>query len=128
MVKAVGYARVSSEEQAAKDLSIPAQIKAIKRYADENDDLVLLDIFRDEGISAYASADKRPGFKAMINLAKDSDISVILVHKLDRFSRNREESIIFKSLLKNMGFRSNRLPRTSIRIRRPVSCSKESSR
>ena len=27
------YARVSSERQAEKDLSIPAQIKALKRYA-----------------------------------------------------------------------------------------------
>ena len=27
------YARVSSERQAQKDLSIPAQVKALKRYA-----------------------------------------------------------------------------------------------
>ena len=27
------YARVSSERQAEKDLSIPAQLKALKRYA-----------------------------------------------------------------------------------------------
>ena len=103
MIKVVGYVRVSSEEQAAKDLSIPAQIKAIRRYVDEDDEMMLVEIFKDEGISAYASADKRTGFMAMINLAKDSDVSVILVHKLDRFSRNREESIIFKSLLKKRG-------------------------
>ncbi|MBM3120318.1 MAG: recombinase family protein, partial [Chloroflexi bacterium] len=100
MIKVVGYARVSSDEQAAKDLSIPAQIKAIRHFVDESDEMTLVDIFKDEGISAYASADKRPGFMAMISLAKDSDVSLILVHKLDRFSRNREESIIFKSLLK----------------------------
>ena len=103
MIKVVGYARVSSEEQAAKDLSIPAQIKAIRRFVDEDDEMMLVEIYKDEGISAYASADKRTGFMAMINLAKDSDVSVILVHKLDRFSRNREESIIFKSLLKKHG-------------------------
>ena len=103
MIKVVGYVRVSSEEQAAKDLSIPAQIKAINRYVDESDDMIIEEMFKDEGLSAYASADKRTGFMAMINLAKDSDVSLILVHKLDRFSRNREESIIFKSLLKKHG-------------------------
>ncbi len=97
-----GY-RPMNREQAAKDLSIPAQIKAINRYVDDSDDMMLVEMFKDEGISAYASADKRPGFMAMINLAKDSDVSIILVHKLDRFSRNREESIIFKSLLKKHG-------------------------
>lgn len=105
MIKVVGYTRVSSDEQAAKDLSIPAQIKAINRYVDDKDDLILSEMFKDEGVSAYASADKRPGFMSMINLVKDTDISVILVHKLDRFSRNREESIIFKSLLKKHGVR-----------------------
>jgi len=100
VIKVVGYARVSSEEQAAKDLSIPAQIKAIHAHVDGQTDMTLVEMFKDEGISAYASADKRPGFMAMIKLAKDTDVTLILVHKLDRFSRNREESIIFKSLLK----------------------------
>ncbi|MGE0903767.1 MULTISPECIES: recombinase family protein [Dehalococcoides] len=31
--KAAIYARVSSERQAEKDLSIPAQIKALRKYA-----------------------------------------------------------------------------------------------
>lgn len=100
MINVVGYVRVSSEEQAAKDLSIPAQIKAIRKYVADQPDMALVDIFKDEGISAYASADKRPGFMSMIRLAKDTDVTFILVHKLDRFSRNREESIVFKSLLK----------------------------
>ena len=103
MIKVVGYSRVSSEEQATRDLSIPAQIKAIKRYVDDRKDMILVAEFKDEGISAYASADRRPGLMEMIKLAKSTDVSQILVHKLDRFSRNREESIIFKSLLKKHG-------------------------
>lgn len=103
MIRVVGYARVSSEDQAQKDLSIPAQIKAIERFVKDQPDMQLVQIYRDEGISAYASADKRHGFRDMINFAKDNDIQFILVHKLDRFSRNREESIIFKSLLKKHG-------------------------
>ena len=103
MNRVLGYARVSSDEQVVKDLSIPAQVKAIRQHVDAGDDMMLVEIFKDEGVSAYASADKRPGFMSMIGMAKDTDVSVILVHKLDRFSRNREESIIFKSLLKKHG-------------------------
>ena len=103
MIRVVGYVRVSSEEQVVKDLSIPAQMKAIRKYVDEDDDMMLVEIFKDEGVSAYASADRRPGFMNMVNMTKDTDVSFILVHKLDRFSRNREESIIFKSLLKKHG-------------------------
>ena len=103
MIRVLGYARVSSDEQVVKDLSIPAQVKAIRQYVDSGDDMMLVEIFKDEGVSAYASANRRPGFMSMISMAKDTDVSVILVHKLDRFSRNREESIIFKSLLKKHG-------------------------
>ena len=99
----VGYYRVSSDEQAQKDNSIPAQRMVVKKYVDNNVELNLLDEFTDEGHSAYASADKRPEFCKMIAFCKKHSVRHILVHKLDRFSRNREESIIFKSLLKKHG-------------------------
>jgi len=93
VINAVSYTRVSSEEQALKDMSIPAQQKAIHKYVASNTEIDLVREFKDEGISAYAPADKRPGFCEMINFCKAKDIRYILVHKLDRFSRNREESI-----------------------------------
>jgi len=99
----VSYAMVSSEEQALKDMSIPAQQKAIRKYVNSDPEFNLLVEFKDEGISAYAPADKRPGLCEMINFCKAKDIRYVLVHKLDCFSRNREESIIFKLLLKKHG-------------------------
>ena len=42
MQTAVSYCRVSSEEQALKDLSIPAQQKALRRWLDERPDHALL--------------------------------------------------------------------------------------
>jgi len=36
-VKALAYARVSTPDQADSDLSIPAQLKAIRSYAEKND-------------------------------------------------------------------------------------------
>ncbi len=103
MLNAVSYCRVSSEEQALKDLSIPAQRKALRRWLDERPDHALLHGFVDEGESAYAPADKRPGFCEMISFCRRNEVDLILVHKLDRFSRNREESILFKSLLRKHG-------------------------
>jgi len=103
MPNAVTYCRVSSDEQAQKDLSIPAQRKALARWIDERDEIELSDEFVDEGESAYAPADKRPGFCRMIAYCRKHPVDFILVHKLDRFSRNREESILFKSLLRKHG-------------------------
>ena len=103
MPNVVTYYRVSSDEQALKDISIPAQRKAIHRWVDEREDHVLVSEFVDQGESAYAPADRRPGFCDMIRYCKKNEVDAILVHKLDRFSRNREESIIFKSLLRRAG-------------------------
>lgn len=102
MKKGAAYVRVSSEEQAREGYSIDAQIKAIKDYARKND--IFLEeqyIYKDEGISGR-KAEKRPAFMEMIKVAKSKPkkFDVILVHKFDRFSRNREDSIVYKSLLK----------------------------
>lgn len=99
----VTYCRVSSDEQALKDISIPAQRKLLTRWVEERPDHRILREFVDEGESAYAPANKRPGFCEMIAFCKKADVKAIVVHKLDRFSRDREESILFKSLLRKHG-------------------------
>lgn len=96
------YVRVSTEEQARESYSIDAQIKAIKKYAKDND--IFIDskyIFKDEGFSGRV-AEKRPAFMQMIATAKTKPkpFDYILIHKYDRFARNREDSIVYKSLLK----------------------------
>lgn len=94
------YTRVSTDEQARDGYSLEAQLKDIKKYALNND--ILIDsqfIFTDEGISGR-KASKRPAFMKMIKQAKAKKFDVILVHKFDRFSRNREDSIVYKSMLR----------------------------
>jgi site-specific DNA recombinase len=103
MPNVVTYCRVSSDEQAEKDNSIPAQRKALRAWVAQNPGTTIVREFVDEGISAYAPADKRPGFCEMISFCRKNDVTFILVHKLDRFSRNREESILFKGLLRKHG-------------------------
>ena len=100
MQKAACYIRVSTNDQT--EFSPDAQLKAIKKYAQNNN--ILLDddyIFVDEGISGR-KADKRPAFQQMIKIAKSKPkkFDVILVHKFDRFARSREDSVVYKSLLK----------------------------
>jgi site-specific DNA recombinase len=101
-LRAAIYARVSSERQAEKDLSIPAQIKALKKYAlDRGWDVVAE--YVDEAESARTA--NRHAFQEMIAGAKKKEkpFDTILVWKLSRFARNREDSILYKSLLRKRG-------------------------
>ena len=95
------YARVSSERQDT-DLSISAQLKALREYARRNGYQVVRE-FVDEAESGRSI--DRPGFKQMIAAArqKPPPFEAILVWKLSRFARNREDSIIYKSLLRKHG-------------------------
>lgn len=94
------YLRVSTNDQL--EFSPDAQLRAIKTYA-KNNDIIIDDeyIFIDEGISGR-KADKRPAFQKMIAIAKSKPkkFDVILVHKFDRFARSREDSVVYKSLLR----------------------------
>lgn len=98
--RAAAYIRVSTQDQT--EFSPDAQLKQIKEYAKKHE-MILSDkhIYADEGISGR-STDKRIAFNRMINNAKKKPkpFDVILIHKFNRFARNREDAIIFKSLLK----------------------------
>ena len=94
------YIRVSTDDQT--EYSPDAQLKLLKNYAKANNIILTNDnIFVDEGISGKR-ADKRPAFMQMIATAKTKPkpFDVILVHKFDRFARSREDSVVYKSLLK----------------------------
>ncbi len=101
-VRAALYARVSSERQAERDLSIPAQLKALRQYADRQGWRVV-EQFIDEAESARTA--DRPEFQRMMGLSKQKEpaFTVILVWKLSRFARNREDSILYKAMLRKHG-------------------------
>ena len=96
------YARVSSERQAEKDLSIPAQLKALRKYALQKDWDIVAE-FVDEAESARTA--NRPAFQEMIAAAKKRErpFETILVWKLSRFARNREDAVLYKALLRRKG-------------------------
>ena len=95
------YVRVSSDKQDV-ELSLSAQLKAIKEYAAKNSHRVKR-TFLDEAESGRTA--NRPAFKEMLALAKlkDPPFEAILVCKFSRFSRSRADSITYKTLLKNRG-------------------------
>jgi site-specific DNA recombinase len=101
-MKVALYARVSSEQQAEKDLSIPAQLKALKTHALKRGWEVTHE-FVDKAESARSA--NRPAFQEMIARTKQKPLPFqgILVWKLSRFARNREDSILYKSLLRKRG-------------------------
>lgn len=101
-MKVVAYARVSSKEQAEKELSIPAQLEAMRNYCKQKG-WKLVHEYIDAGKSA--KTDERPEFQRMIAMAKrpNRGFDAIIVHKYDRFSRNRDDHVIYKSLLKKIG-------------------------
>lgn len=94
------YIRVSTDRQ--EELSPDAQIRLGRNYAKEHNIYIPEGyIFQDDGISGK-KADRRPQFKNLIGFSKSKDhpIDCILVWKFSRFARNQEESIVYKSLLK----------------------------
>jgi len=100
-MKAVIYARVSSERQDV-DLSISAQLRALREYAIKNGYIVVRE-FVDEAESGKTS--ERPEFREMIAQARrlEKPFNIILVWKYSRFARNREDSILFKAVLRKAG-------------------------
>ena len=105
-MKVALYARVSSEQQAEKDLSIPAQLKALKDHAIKKGWEVVSE-FVDAAESARTA--NRPAFQKMIAQAKQKPrpFDCILVWKLSRFARNREDSIMYNGPASPKGGASN---------------------
>lgn len=60
METAIGYIRVSSDDQAREGLSLEAQERKIRAYC-EIKNYKLVTIFKDEGVSGFTPLEKRPG-------------------------------------------------------------------
>jgi len=84
-MRAIGYVRVSTEEQAVTGVSLDAQEEKIRAYciAKEWD---LNRVIRDEGYSAKDL--NRPGIQEIISGCKRKDFDVVVILKLDRLTRS----------------------------------------
>ena len=85
--RAALYIRVSTEEQAKKGYSLPAQKEDLESYAKKNG-YAIVGYYIDEGKSARKKYTNRKEFMRMIEDVKADKIDVILFIKLDRWFRS----------------------------------------
>ena len=83
--RAVGYIRVSTQEQAQEGMSLAAQEARIKAYC-EAKGWNLLRVYRDEGVSGKSL--NRPGIQSLISDLEDDGVDVVVILKLDRLTRS----------------------------------------
>jgi site-specific DNA recombinase len=99
-VRAALYARCSTEEQ-TQGYSLDAQRRAFREYCDRQGWVVAAEYVEEHGASGR-SAD-RPEFKAMLEGAQQRRFDVLVVHKLDRFSRSLRDTISYITRLHECG-------------------------
>lgn len=100
-MQAVAYARFSSDNQ--RDESIDAQLRAIDEYADKHG-ITVSRTYIDRAFSA--KTDHRPEFRQLMQDAEqNATFDAVLIHKYDRFSRNRYDHAVYGKHLNDRGIR-----------------------
>ena len=97
-MKAVIYARYSSDSQ--REESIEGQLRECAAFAEKNG-ITVLRSYIDRALSARTA--DRPEFQNMIKDSEQKLFDVVLIWKLDRFSRDRYDSAHYKRILKKNG-------------------------
>ena len=100
MIRGVIYARYSSDAQ--REESIDAQIRENTAFA-QRSGIEIVGTYIDRALSA--KTDNRPEFQQMIRDSAKKKFDVVIVWRLDRFSRNRYDSARYKSILKKNNVR-----------------------
>ena len=102
---AVAYIRVSTKDQAERGnaeegFSIPAQREACLRQA-ESLGVIVAEEFVDRGESARSAA--RPELQRMLSYLTEHPTSHVIVHKLDRLARSREDDVGINLAIRKSG-------------------------
>lgn len=92
---AVIYARYSSNNQ--REESIDAQVRACREYAQAHG-LNIVNVYADS--AKTGTNDQREAFQQMLADSSKGIFSTLIIHKLDRFSRDRYDSAVNKRLLR----------------------------
>ena len=89
---AVGYIRVSTEEQSKSGYGLESQERAIRAFA-ESQGYTLLDVIADAAITGATQPRKRPGFGHVLEMAEEKSVAVLLVWKIDRLARSSVHAV-----------------------------------
>ena len=98
MKTAVIYARYSSDSQTEQ--SIEGQLRVCKEYAKANN-ILIVDTYIDRAMTG--TNDNRAAFQKMLTDSSKKQWQYVIVYKLDRFSRDKYESVIHKKTLRDNG-------------------------
>jgi DNA invertase Pin-like site-specific DNA recombinase len=90
-MRAIGYIRVSTEEQSREGCSLSMQTEKIQAYCQLND-MELIEVIEDAGISAKSIA-ARPGFQAALDIVFSGQADALVVFKLDRAFRSTQDAL-----------------------------------
>lgn len=96
------YLRFSSERQ--KEQSIEGQLRDCIAYCKRKGYRIVA-IYVDRALTARKDVEKRVRFQQMISDSVHHLWDLVIVWKLDRFARNREDSAVFKMRLRKNGVR-----------------------
>lgn len=91
-MKAIGYIRVSTQEQANSGLSLESQRQRIEDYCKLRD-LELVEILSDEGVSGGKNLATRPGGAKVVEWVKTKTIGAVVITKLDRAFRRAADCL-----------------------------------
>ncbi len=93
---AIGYARVSTDEQAREGVSLNQQVTRIRAYA-EAKGLTILDVLVDDGVSGKTM--DRPGLREIMRLCEQGEVAHVIVLKLDRLTRQTRHLLSLTEVL-----------------------------
>ncbi len=94
------YARYSSERQTEQ--SIDGQLRICTEYAERNG-IVIVDTYIDRATTG--TNDNRNAFQRMLKDSNKQAWDIVLVYKLDRFSRNKYEMAMHRKTLRDNGIK-----------------------
>jgi DNA invertase Pin-like site-specific DNA recombinase len=101
-MNAVGYLRVSTDEQAESRAGLEAQLHALREHCRRHG-MNLVATFSDEGISGAAPLDKRPGLLDAVNAVTRG--AQLLVAKRDRLARDVVACAVVERMVAKRGGR-----------------------
>lgn len=96
--RAVGYVRVSKEEQR---LSPEAQREHIAAWSAHNG-VPVLDVFNDIGVKSEVRPHDRPGFSLMLDFIREHKIDFVVVSAHDRVARDLMYAVLVDAELKSL--------------------------
>ncbi|HLN04783.1 MAG TPA: recombinase family protein [Acidimicrobiales bacterium] len=102
--RALGYVRVSTDEQASKGHGLAIQRRAIEGYC-KKQALLLVDVLSDQGISGANGLDTRDGLAAALARIERHEASVLVVYRFDRLARQLLVQLTVTDRLDKVGAR-----------------------